>query len=455
MPKLEMELLEPTYENALEAFSRNYLFRSDRVLETIYALYGSEKKVIVINGDWGSGKTFFTKEIEAVLKSANNNDAKRVEAYIQERTGKFHYVSYNDTDGIEKTDYPTKLMFPFYYDAWLHDYDGDPLLSLILSMTDYLTVQPDNSKKIFSQIKQATIPIVKLLTKGVVDLGEFMMPGEDCILLESMKAPQRAATLEQEIKAYIYAILKSINRPQIVVLIDELDRCRPDFAVDLLERIKHYFNCPGISFVISANLTQLEHAIKARYGLNFDARRYLKRFFDLELKLPQMRTENFNKFYDYSWNYLDIRILNALCDRYSLSLRDRIQLQKRLGLIGKFHISSSVDILTRDFVNTVIVPILVVLDYVEEEQKVKFLKGQSPELLTCLVKQECAHDLAKFMSDSSHALGENDLEGALESIYEYLFMNEYSKREDLTVGRLVFYYNQMPSVIEEFNFVLI
>ena len=327
---IKLELLNPTYENALEAFCNNYLSRSDRVLDTVNALFGpEEKKVIAINGDWGSGKTFFIKELEAVLKPANQNDTERIQEYIQPIYGTCYDATYIDSDGNERTESPTKLMYPFYFDAWVHDYSGDPLLSLILSMTEFFAVQPDNSDGLVNEIVSTSSRIIKLITKGTVDLEEFIAPSEDCVLLESMNIPKREARLEKEIAEYIEAVLKSINRPQLVILIDELDRCRPDFAVDLLERVKHYFNCPGISFVFSVNLVQLEHAIKTRYGANFDSRRYLKRFFDLELKLPQVTSESFNRFYDYSWNYIDAHILNALCDQYFLSLRDRIQLHKK------------------------------------------------------------------------------------------------------------------------------
>ena len=453
---LDVELLDPTDENALEAFSQNYLFRSDRVLETIYALYSPQSnRVIAINGDWGSGKTFFTKEIEAVLKPKHEDQLKKVNDFIEPGRERYHHVVYVDQNGKENTDFPTNLIFPFYYDAWLHDYDGDPMLSLVLALTEYFTVEPVVKGKTVDQIRKLTAPIVKHLTKGSVDLGEFDVECKESSLSSGLKIPRSAKSLKQEIEKYIEEIRISTNRPQLVILIDELDRCRPDFAVDLLEGIKHYFNCPGISFVFSVNLTQLEHSIKHRYGSGFDARRYLKRFFDLELKLPQISSKSFNEYYDYPWNNLNLRILNALCDQYSLSLRDRIQLHNKLGLIDQFHISSSVDCWVQDFVDTVIIPVLLVLDFVEEEKKQEFLQGQNPDPLTCLVKQECAYDLANFMSDSSQRLNVNNLSRDLESIYNYLFVDGYSRKEDLTVGRLHFQSNQMPSVIEKFNFVLV
>jgi hypothetical protein len=74
------------------------------------------------------------------------------------------------------------------------------------------------------------------------------------------------------------------------VFIDELDRCRPTYAIELLETVKHLFEIKGIVFVIATNTDQLQHSIKVVYGQGFDANRYLYRFFQrtYTLKMPDM-----------------------------------------------------------------------------------------------------------------------------------------------------------------------
>ena len=66
-------------------------------------------------------------------------------------------------------------------------------------------------------------------------------------------------------------------------VIDKSDRCKPTFAVHLLEQIKHYIFDDRITFVFSINLEQLQHTIKQYYGADFDSCRYLDRFFDLRI----------------------------------------------------------------------------------------------------------------------------------------------------------------------------
>lgn len=69
------------------------------------------------------------------------------------------------------------------------------------------------------------------------------------------------------------------------IFIDELDRCRPTFAIELLERVKHFFDVDGCIFVIATDTQQLTHSVKAIYGEGFSADRYIKRFFDAEFTL--------------------------------------------------------------------------------------------------------------------------------------------------------------------------
>ena len=73
----------------------------------------------------------------------------------------------------------------------------------------------------------------------------------------------------------------------LFILIDELDRCRPTYAIKLLERVKHMFETDQVVFVIATDTSQLKHSIRATYGGEFDAQTYLQRFFD--------RTFRFNK----------------------------------------------------------------------------------------------------------------------------------------------------------------
>ena len=76
------------------------------------------------------------------------------------------------------------------------------------------------------------------------------------------------------------------RRKSIVLVIDELDRCRPDYALRFLETLKHVFEVPHVTFVVAANAQELGKAVKGVYGEDFDGVEYVERFFDIWLPLP-------------------------------------------------------------------------------------------------------------------------------------------------------------------------
>jgi len=72
----------------------------------------------------------------------------------------------------------------------------------------------------------------------------------------------------------------------LVVVVDELDRCRPTYAVEFLETIKHVFDVEGVVFVLTVNREQLDQSAAVLYGNAADPESYFRRFFDIELTLP-------------------------------------------------------------------------------------------------------------------------------------------------------------------------
>ena len=77
-------------------------------------------------------------------------------------------------------------------------------------------------------------------------------------------------------------IEKSTEDKPVVFIIDELDRCRPNYAVEVLEQIKHLFSVPKIVFVLSIDKEQLGHAVRGVYGSEkLNADEYLRRFIDI------------------------------------------------------------------------------------------------------------------------------------------------------------------------------
>ncbi|WP_082442325.1 KAP family P-loop NTPase fold protein [Sphingomonas sp. Leaf257] len=97
---------------------------------------------------------------------------------------------------------------------------------------------------------------------------------------------------EQTALAIEYAVGKGMRAPMFV-FIDELDRCRPTYAIKFLEDVKHLFSIEGIVFVVATDSEQLAHSVKAIYGAEFEARKYLRRFFDRVFVFPEAKRHAF------------------------------------------------------------------------------------------------------------------------------------------------------------------
>ena len=74
----------------------------------------------------------------------------------------------------------------------------------------------------------------------------------------------------------------------IVIFVDELDRCRPTYSIEILEVIKHFFETKGCVFLVATDTEALQHSIRSVYGDRFDAETYLKRFFGRKIRLPEV-----------------------------------------------------------------------------------------------------------------------------------------------------------------------
>ena len=130
-------------------------------------------------------------------------------------------------------------------------------------------------------------------------LGELVAGFADSYIDDRVAAYRDARKSVEEFRSALREMAQSVSadpeHPLLVVMIDELDRCRPSYSVELLEVAKHLFSVDGVLFVIAVNRAQLAHSIHALYGTGFDARGYLGRFFDVDFRLPNPDRSRFIK----------------------------------------------------------------------------------------------------------------------------------------------------------------
>lgn len=227
-----------------------------------------------------------------------------------------------------------------FVDAWADDLADEPLTALAATLK--LALEPfvdepqiqDRLKTFMAKSSRvariAGFGLVKrglglALTAGAVDAAGEVISGASKDVQDAMKDGLREAAVGQvddldravrgvtshrlmeervaafeagkeavrDMKASLEAIVASLDardrHPPIFIVIDELDRCRPTYALKLLEEIKHLFDVPGLVFIMALHSDQLAHSVNGAYGSGFDGRAYLRRFIDREYRLGTPR----------------------------------------------------------------------------------------------------------------------------------------------------------------------
>lgn len=127
--------------------------------------------------------------------------------------------------------------------------------------------------------------------------------------------------------------MSQIPNKRLVIIIDELDRCKPTYAINLLERIQHCLDNDKLTFVFSTNLSELSNTVKQIYGSNFNGDSYLDRFFDYTLLLPEPNLKNY---YDkvISFDNLDLfDIAKEVAKYFNFTLRQLNHYFSRISLL--------------------------------------------------------------------------------------------------------------------------
>ena len=264
--------LQPTAENILDTYSDDAIGRNEDVFHFVNMLNAVNRPFsVAVDAPWGAGKTFFVMQAKLVLDAFNPHTKRleNVEARIVQDV-------WQRSKGAGQVEIQPQVTV--YYDAWRNDNDIDPVHSLIYTILQ--TVDSDFVLKESAGLIRLAAGFVDAFHGTNISDLLGLLRGED-----PLKAIGAQKQLEQLFADFLESLLSERGN-RLVIFIDELDRCNPSFAVKLLERIKHYFHNDRIAFVFSVNISELQHTIKKHYGTDFDACRYLDRFFDFRISLP-------------------------------------------------------------------------------------------------------------------------------------------------------------------------
>lgn len=412
-------------ENLRKSYINNILNRNTYIHSFISMLLNIEKGgVIAIDGEWGSGKTHFVQQVKWLLDSASENITSDVKAVLNNTSPKL--------DNLIGHKYKA-----FYYDAWKHDKSNNPFFTLLRTMIlafggiDYFK---DETSFINSLLKGASH-----IVKGVTPIdAELIFKGTKALCgindAEQFSELEFIEQMDNQVDSFLDYICEG-QYDKLVVFIDELDRCRPSFAVELLEIIKHYFNNDKVIIVLSTNLSEFQYCIKQYYGDGFNGWKYLDRFIDLRLTVPTISTEDY---YKYLWQKTGtdrIDDISIACAQYfGFNLRDIQRYNQQVNIAFHSYINTinqnngfSEEL---DSLYAVFVPILLALKLYSVEEFKDFISGKKFEIIKGLLKKDrFRRDTLVFILSAIQDLSserEELLERALEYCYNKLFNPEVS-----------------------------
>ncbi|MFC3194304.1 P-loop NTPase fold protein [Marinicella sediminis] len=267
-----MESFLTDFDESL-TFEKRDEFKRLPIANNIIKLLKSETDIspMVIDGGWGSGKTEFSIKLINHLNKAPGN----------------HKV--------------------IYIDAYKADYSDEPILTIIASI---LNLFPDQDGSVRKNIIPAVKYGSKVLMKAALgwtlrqDFADVVQDFEKTVEEVGNDAIDKLIKDHQEAKKSIELLtntLKELTKENpLIIFIDELDRCKPDFAIKLLENIKHIFDLPKIQFVLIANKNQLRNSINHAYGLSVNSHQYLDKFLKYSISLPVSNVSNGEKIGHYA-----------------------------------------------------------------------------------------------------------------------------------------------------------
>lgn len=416
--------------NDEEGFSKDKdLFNRKQFGDRLYNLIvnSDENLVLALDAQWGEGKSTFIK-----MWSGENK-------YKQEP--------------------PLETI---YFDAFENDYQKEPFLALASEIYELLEDKAESKKvefkkraaQVFKTFSRGMIKTgIRLGTAGLID-GTILNQAEndistlvseqvDSIIaskFESSKADKLALSNFREFLSDI--AINHTPGKRIVFVIDELDRCRPDFALDLLENIKHLFSVSGITFLLVMNRKQLEESVKCRYGDGIDSVTYLQKFINVWLFLPRASGKNQQddgvKYLIKAFNLMSegknvhneevIQILKSFVKYLKPSLRDIERVLTYFAIIDNSRNESM-----SDFYQNIMATVC-------------FMKVVNPRLLDAVVsKRASSQEVLDFlqMSEGSNYSGDYALEH-LAAVIEFDLASE-ERRKVMQEKRLVEFMFGRPS----------
>ncbi|TFH86966.1 hypothetical protein EQG41_08925 [Billgrantia azerbaijanica] len=213
-------------------------------------------QVVCVDGEWGTGKTYFCNK----LREASGDD--------------FEFI---------------------YIDAFRNDFNSDPLVVLISELSNAL--DGEEKRRYLDSAAKHAVPIIGKACEFIGSNAPFPASGFVGELASNYIRGKIESYLEVDesiigMQAEVKKIVDKKSPKRVVVIVDELDRCRPSFSLEMIEKIKHIFDVEGLHFVLSMNKEQMLSSIDHAYGIASSKESYLEKFIDFTIRLEKPVVES-------------------------------------------------------------------------------------------------------------------------------------------------------------------
>ena len=307
-----MELRRHNVEvNDADPFANDWLERKGFADQLTNIVENNKQGEVVIglSGQWGEGKTTFVKMWQKHMEN--------------------------------------KEIASIYFDAFEYDYLEDVFLSLAIEIYNYAKVHNITAKEDYLNKSKNTYNLLQAMISKTspinidsslqeklthdesqtFDISEAIKNSLNFALDNAFEQALKQKEVFKDFKKSLSQLASEASNQDmpLVIIIDELDRCKPSFAVEILEKIKHLFLVEGVVFILSMHHEQLEESIKKVYGQNIDAHTYLQKFIDYPTRLPKADLSNNSNRRKYFYNQVDFvglptRPSNSMDSSYDLFL---------------------------------------------------------------------------------------------------------------------------------------
>ena len=247
-----------------------------------------------------------------------------------------------DHFGMGKTHFSTRFAYylreckidAIYFSAWENDYIEQPFVSFSAEILKYFnksqTVKKRNLKKTALSIKELILNLAKSTstTYGINVFGNEISTNVNN--KEAISAVEKFLNNFIERDDYLISFKKTLKsfieelpNHKLVIIVDELDRCRPDYAMKTLEIIKHFFDVEGLFIIVPTNIRSLQRSVKALYGIDDENssdtsyENYINKFFSDKLNMYKPDYLNLVK------DLITEELIKELLDKNKMVLKDR------------------------------------------------------------------------------------------------------------------------------------